>query len=161
MGIQLPASWPHWEERAGASQDPALSLSPGGDAMEGVRPPPCPQLAGGGDSTGHYDHRHHHIDLDHKPAAPSPNEPADSQHMGQTGDGDPFGRGMNPLGENLVVLLVLALGAALALGNIVALVNPRKDVDEGELARPPLGRSIIMISIGLTAAVWALLSLFI
>jgi hypothetical protein len=81
--------------------------------------------------------------------------------MGQTGDNDPFRRGMNPLGENLVVLLVLALGAALALGNIVALVNPREDIDEGELARPPLGRSITMISIGLIAAVWALLSLLI
>ncbi len=68
---------------------------------------------------------------------------------------------MNPLGENLVVLMMLALGAALALGNIVALVNPRQDLEDGELARPPLGRSLIQIAIGLVAAIWALVSLLV
>ena len=64
-------------------------------------------------------------------------------------------------GENLLALLVLAIGAALAFGNLMALVRPRPDdqVAEGELARPPLARSIAMIVLGLVAAIWALASL--
>jgi len=64
-------------------------------------------------------------------------------------------------GENLLALLVLALGAALAFGNFMALVRPRSpdQVLEGELERPPLGRSLLMIFVGLLAAVWALVSL--
>jgi len=68
---------------------------------------------------------------------------------------------MNPLGDNLLVLLVLALGGALAVGNILALVRPRTEAGEGELERPPLGRSLIQIGIGLIAAIWALVSLFV
>ncbi|MGI9624106.1 MAG: hypothetical protein ACR2PK_14825 [Acidimicrobiales bacterium] len=67
---------------------------------------------------------------------------------------------MNPLGDNLVVLMVLALGGALAVGNLMALIRPRDDPGEDELERPPLGRSIVMITIGLVAAIWALVSLF-
>lgn len=65
-------------------------------------------------------------------------------------------------GENLLALLVLAIGAALAFGNAMALLRPRSgdDVGEGELARPPLGRSILMIAIGLLATIWALASLW-
>ena len=66
---------------------------------------------------------------------------------------------MNPLGDNLIVLLMLALGGALAVGNFMALVRPRDDVGEEELERPPLGRSIVMIVIGLIATIWALISL--
>lgn len=64
-------------------------------------------------------------------------------------------------GENLLALLVLAMGAALAFGNFMALVRPRSSdqVGEGELERPPLGRSLAMIAVGLIAAVWALASL--
>lgn len=64
-------------------------------------------------------------------------------------------------GENLLALLVLAMGAALAFGNFMALVRPRstEDVSEGELERPPLGRSLAMIAVGLIAAIWALASL--
>ncbi len=68
---------------------------------------------------------------------------------------------MNPLGENLVVLLMLAMGGALAVGNIVALANPRPAVDDGEPERAPLGRSLVMIAIGLLATVWALVSLLV
>jgi hypothetical protein len=67
--------------------------------------------------------------------------------------------GVNPLGENLLVLLTLAMGAALAFGNIMALVRPREDLEEGELERPPLGRTLLQIAIGLVAAIWALVSL--
>jgi len=69
------------------------------------------------------------------------------------------------LGENLLPYLVLALGAALAVGNLLALVMPRQgdqvgdDNDGGDLERPPLGRSLLMIVIGVVAALWAIASL--
>ncbi len=63
------------------------------------------------------------------------------------------------LGEDLLPFLVLALGAALVFGNGLALVRPPKHVKEGELARAPVGRSAVMIAVGLVAAVWALASL--
>lgn len=66
---------------------------------------------------------------------------------------------MNPLGDNLIVLLMLALGGALAVGNFMALVRPREDAGEDELERPPLARALVMIAIGLVATIWALVSL--
>lgn len=69
------------------------------------------------------------------------------------------GTGLNPLGDDLLVLLTLAMGGALAVGNILALVRPRDEERDGELERAPLGRSIAMIAIGLIAAIWALVSL--
>jgi hypothetical protein len=63
------------------------------------------------------------------------------------------------LGEDLLAWLVLAIGAALAIGTIMALVRPRPDGKEGELDRPPLGRSLLMIAVGTIAAVWGLASL--
>jgi len=63
------------------------------------------------------------------------------------------------LGENLVVLLVMALGGALAVGNFLALVRPNHAPGHDELERPPLGRALAMIAVGLLAAVWALVSL--
>lgn len=62
-------------------------------------------------------------------------------------------------GENLVVLLVLALGGALAVGNFMALVRPNADPGEDELERAPMGRALAMIAVGLLAAVWAIVSL--
>lgn len=66
---------------------------------------------------------------------------------------------MNPLGDNLVVLLVLALGGALAVGNVLALVKPRENPETGKIERPPLGPSVAMIVVGSIATVWALISL--
>jgi hypothetical protein len=63
------------------------------------------------------------------------------------------------LGEDLLAYLVLALGAAMAVGSIVALMRPPESPKEGELARAPVSRSIIMIVVGAVAAVWALASL--
>jgi len=63
------------------------------------------------------------------------------------------------LGDDLLPYLVLALGAALVFGNGLALVRPPKDAKEDELARAPVGRSAVMIGIGLVAAIWALASL--
>ena len=64
-------------------------------------------------------------------------------------------------GENLLALLVLALGAALAVGNLVALVRPRSidHIEADELERPPLARSLLMIAIGILATVWSVASL--
>ena len=63
------------------------------------------------------------------------------------------------LGDDLLPYLVLALGAALVFGNGLALVRPPKEVKDDELARAPVGRSTVMIGIGLVAAIWALASL--
>ena len=63
------------------------------------------------------------------------------------------------LGDNLLPLLVLAFGAAMVVGSGLALVRPPQQKDEGDLVRPPLGRSLGMIAIGAVAAIWALASL--
>lgn len=64
------------------------------------------------------------------------------------------------LGENLLAWLVLAIGAAMAAGNLTALVRPpRKVVPETASGRPPLTRTLITALIGITAGVWALSSL--
>ena len=63
------------------------------------------------------------------------------------------------LGEDLLPYLVLALGGALAVGNLLALVRPPEQRREGELERAPVGRSVVMGLVGLLAAVWAIASL--
>ncbi|MEO6121283.1 MAG: hypothetical protein ABIW46_08070 [Acidimicrobiales bacterium] len=63
------------------------------------------------------------------------------------------------LGDDLLPLLVLALGAALVVGHGLALVRPPATPKADELAKAPAGRSVAMIAIGLVAAVWALASL--
>ncbi len=63
------------------------------------------------------------------------------------------------LGENLLVLLALAFGGALAVGIFMALVNKRGAPKDSDYERPPLGRSIVMILIGLTVSIWAIGSL--
>ncbi len=61
--------------------------------------------------------------------------------------------------DDLLPLLVLALGGAMLAGPFMALVRPRQEVKEGELARPPLGRSLAFMAVGLVAAIWAVASL--
>lgn len=61
--------------------------------------------------------------------------------------------------QDLLPLIVLALGGAMLVGPLLALVRPRQDVKEGDLARPPLGRSLAFMGIGLIAAIWAVASL--
>jgi len=65
------------------------------------------------------------------------------------------------LGDDLLAWLVLAMGAALAAGTLLALVRPRPDPDDAssDLPRPPLARSVVMIVVGLLASVWSLASL--
>ncbi|MGH3849349.1 MAG: hypothetical protein ACRDRT_06565 [Pseudonocardiaceae bacterium] len=71
------------------------------------------------------------------------------------------------LGDDLLAYLVLALGAALVVGNLLALVRPPRakspdpdgdsDSDEiPDLAKPPLTRTLTMIGIGLIATIWSL-----
>ena len=63
------------------------------------------------------------------------------------------------LGENLLSWLLLALGAAMAVGHGMALVRPPRQLDDGNLARPPLWRSLLYIVLGTVAALWAVASL--
>jgi hypothetical protein len=63
------------------------------------------------------------------------------------------------LGEDLLPLLVLALGAAMVVGNGLAVVRPPAKAKEGELERAPVGRSVVMIVVGLVAVIWAVATL--
>jgi hypothetical protein len=63
------------------------------------------------------------------------------------------------LGNDLLAWLVLALGGALVVGNGLALLRPPVRPSEDELARAPIARTIVMIVVGLVAAVWALATL--
>ena len=61
------------------------------------------------------------------------------------------------LGEDLMAWLVLAIGAAMAVGNLVALMRPPDHAHhDDDLERAPLGRSIVFIVVGTVAAIWAL-----
>ena len=55
---------------------------------------------------------------------------------------------------------MLAVGGALTIGTATALINPKGEIGEGELERPPLGRSLVQIAIGLVVVIWAAVSLF-
>lgn len=76
-------------------------------------------------------------------------------------------------GPEIITFLLLALGGALAVGNIAALINPdgprkrqagRRDIPPppgapDEPATPKVGRSVVMIAVGLVIVVWAIASL--
>ncbi len=64
-------------------------------------------------------------------------------------------------GDDILPLLVLALGAAMVVGSGLALLRPPATRAEGELERPPVARSLVMIAVGLVASVWALASLLV
>ena len=63
------------------------------------------------------------------------------------------------LGEDLLAWLVLAIGAAMAAGSVMAIVRPPDRPKEGDLAQAPVTRSVVMAVLGGLAAVWALASL--
>ncbi len=63
------------------------------------------------------------------------------------------------MGEDILVWLMLAVGGALMLGTATALIRPKDEIGEGELERPPLGRSLVQIAIGLIVVIWAIASL--
>lgn len=64
------------------------------------------------------------------------------------------------LGDDLLAWLMLALGGALLVGNVAAMVRPPEQPrEEGALERAPVTRSVVMAAVGLLATVWALASL--
>ena len=63
------------------------------------------------------------------------------------------------LGDDLLAWLVLAIGGALFIGNVVAIVRPPERHAEDALERAPLGRSLLMAAVGLIGAVWGLATL--
>jgi hypothetical protein len=65
------------------------------------------------------------------------------------------------LGDDLLEWILLALGGALLVGNLMALVRPPEERREGDLERAPVLRSILYAAIGAIAAVWALASLLV
>jgi hypothetical protein len=64
-------------------------------------------------------------------------------------------------GDNLLQQLLLALSAALVVGNLWALWRPppSRARPRGDLARAPRGRSALMIGIGLLVMIWTIASL--
>jgi hypothetical protein len=64
------------------------------------------------------------------------------------------------LGDQLLAWLVLALGAAMFAGNLLAVVRPPEHPrDETHLERAPVGRSLVIAALGLIAAIWAVATL--
>jgi hypothetical protein len=63
------------------------------------------------------------------------------------------------LGDDLLPVLVLALGGALLVGNGLALLRPPAAPKDGELTRAPVARTAVMMVVGLIATVWALATL--
>lgn len=55
---------------------------------------------------------------------------------------------------------MLAVGGALTIGTATALIKPKAEIGDDELERPPLGRSLVQIAIGLIVVIWAAVSLF-
>lgn len=63
-------------------------------------------------------------------------------------------------GKDLIVWLLLALGGAMFVGNVMALVKPPATKrDESDLEAAPRSRSIMMAAIGFVVAVAALAAL--
>jgi hypothetical protein len=68
------------------------------------------------------------------------------------------------LGEDFFPWMVLAFGAAMVVGNVLALLRPpggpgEPDDGSSPSPRPPVGRAAALIAVGLAAAVWGLASL--
>jgi len=62
-------------------------------------------------------------------------------------------------GADFLAWIVLALGGAMAVGSVMALVRPPEQAKEGDLERAPLARSVAMAVLGGLAALWALATL--
>lgn len=64
------------------------------------------------------------------------------------------------LGDDILAWLVLAIGGAMAAGNLAALVRPPDaSHHDDDLEQAPVIRSAIFIVFGTIAAIWALASL--
>ncbi|HJP16875.1 MAG TPA: hypothetical protein QF762_07905 [Acidimicrobiales bacterium] len=60
------------------------------------------------------------------------------------------------LGEDLLGWLLLALGAAMVVGNGLAIFRPPSNKENTDLEKAPIFRSVIYIFLGVIAAVAAL-----
>ena len=63
------------------------------------------------------------------------------------------------LGEDLLAYLVLAIGGAMTVGSLLAVIRPPERVRDGDLEAAPIGRSIVFAIVGAVGAIWALASL--
>ena len=68
------------------------------------------------------------------------------------------------LGKDLLAYLVLALGGAMCVGSVLAIVKPPSATKKpkhasDDLDRAPIARTITMALVGGVAAAWALVSL--
>ena len=64
------------------------------------------------------------------------------------------------LGEDLLVWLVLAIGGAMAAGNLMAIVRPpEKKIADDDLDKAPMFRSLVFVVVGVVASIWAIASL--
>lgn len=68
--------------------------------------------------------------------------------------------GSQLLGDDFLEWMLVALGGALVVGNVLALVRPRARTEDGDLQRAPVVRSLLFAAIGLVAAVWGLATIF-
>ncbi|MEY2458617.1 MAG: hypothetical protein QOG30_447 [Acidimicrobiaceae bacterium] len=64
-------------------------------------------------------------------------------------------------GPDLLRYLVLALGGALVVGNVLALVRPPERPREGELAKAPIARTVVMAVVGGIAVLWAVATILV
>lgn len=60
------------------------------------------------------------------------------------------------LGEDLLGWLLLALGAAMFVGNGLAILRPPANKENTDLKKAPIARSLIFMFLGLIASVAAL-----
>ncbi len=68
------------------------------------------------------------------------------------------------LGKDLLAYLVLALGGAMCVGNVLAIVRPPSTTKKpkhasDDLDSAPIARTVTMAIVGGVAAAWALVSL--
>ena len=64
------------------------------------------------------------------------------------------------LGNDLLPWMRFALGGAMLVGNVLALVKPPEKPKQDDLAQAPRNRTLAMAAIGLFAVIWAGVSIF-
>ena len=93
--------------------------------------------------------------------------------MFSSGSGVLAEEGLLLLGDDFLPWIVLAFGAAMVAGNLLALIRPPSpdtaspdtaspdtaSPDTPSPPRPPVGRAVVMIAIGAVASIWGLASL--
>lgn len=65
------------------------------------------------------------------------------------------------LGEDFFPWMILAFGAAMVVGNVLALVKPPQDSNDDELetSKAPVARAVVLIIVGVAASLWGIASL--